>query len=249
MIRFDALFSTVLASSFCAANRNTHTHTTAHTASNPQQIVVHHPANVDHEEVLAGDRVRRRLPELWNVDDQAWRCDDVSMTRSPWTAEMITANRLQRHWQRWRSTTHHGQYRAHRTTNYNKVYTSYGSEVDSGAAMANKPVLAHLLLVSCQQTAWQQVCAELARCRQLRDCLLHGEVAAAQRTTDLTATAGTCRRLVLEASIGQQMWETTGTHQVTVCTLQFTNRPQRYLQAVITIHGITRGTHEQNWYQ
>lgn len=61
----------------------THTHTTAHTASNPQQIVVHHPANVDHEEVLAGDRVGRRLPELWNVDDQAWRCDDVSMTRSP----------------------------------------------------------------------------------------------------------------------------------------------------------------------
>ena len=30
MIRFDALFSTVLASSFCAANRNTHTHNSIH---------------------------------------------------------------------------------------------------------------------------------------------------------------------------------------------------------------------------
>ena len=70
----------------------------------------------------------------------------------------------------------------------------------SGAdeATANEPVLAHLRLVSWQHRARHGTCTELAQCRQLRDRLLDGEVATAQRTTDLASTARTRRRLVLE---------------------------------------------------
>jgi len=206
--------------SSCLYDRHTHTHRSRDNNQRGETLTT------------AQSTVRRTLTmtERQRPRDAGtvWSCrsDDIVMRMTSWTAASTTPNRLQRHWQTWRRPDMLSI--AHGATKQIYIYLVAQNRAVGGEAAANKPVLAHLRLVSRQHRARQRACTELAEWRQLGDCLLHCEVAAAQRTTDLTPTAGTRRGLVLQTSISQQMWETTGTHQVTICTLQFTHRQQQH---------------------
>ena len=57
-------------------------------------------------------RWRWSVSELWNAGERTWKW------MTSWTSATKTAsNRLQRHWQTWRSTTWHHQYRMHNQAN------------------------------------------------------------------------------------------------------------------------------------
>ena len=82
--------------------------------------------------------------------------------------------------------------------------------------------------MSGQCTARHLARAELAGKRQLRDCLLDGQVARALRATDLAPTPRALGRLVLETSVCQQVRQTARAHQVPIGALLTQTIQQRY---------------------
>jgi len=93
MIRFDALFSTVLASSFCAANRNTHTHTQQHT----QQAI--------HSELLSIIRQMLTTKKCWQAIGLEDVCQNSGTLTTRRGAVMTSAWLGHRERQRWSQRT------------------------------------------------------------------------------------------------------------------------------------------------